>query len=158
MNKKVIIENKINSRLVIDVPSLNLRRIWESKGAKKPIDLEILEQAIYDPGVEYLFKEGILYIEDMDAKIQLGLEDEGATKPTNIVILSDLDKKKYLTVIKLDDFKKKIAKMNREQLLDLTDFAIQNECIDLDKCEVLKKETGIDIVKAIQLNRSAKEA
>ena len=158
MNKKVIIENKINSRVVIDVPSLNLRRIWESKGAKKPIDLEILEQAIYDPGVEYLFKEGILYIEDMDAKIQLGLEDEGATKPTNIVILSDLDKKKYLTVIKLDDFKKKIAKMNREQLLDLTDFAIQNECIDLDKCEFLKKETGIDIVKAIQLNRSAKEA
>ena len=104
MNKKVIIENKINSRVVIDVPSLNLRRIWESKGAKKPIDLAILEQAIYDPGVEYLFKEGILYIEDMDAKIQLGLEDEGATKPTNIVILSDLDKKKYLPVIKLDDF------------------------------------------------------
>ena len=59
-NKKVMLINMVNRRVGIDVPDLRLSRVWERKGAKKPIDLDVLKEAFYDPGVEYLLREGIL--------------------------------------------------------------------------------------------------
>ena len=73
-NRKVIIENMTNSRVGIDIPELRLMRIWEKKGVKKPVDFDVLKEAIYNEGVEYMFKTGILYIDDIDVKIELGLE------------------------------------------------------------------------------------
>lgn len=156
-NKKIYIENKSNHRIVMNVPSQNLRIVWERKGAKKPIDFDKLQIAFYDGGVEYLFKEGMLYIEDMEAKIALGLEDEGTTVPTKILNLNDIEKKRLLLIESLDNFKTSANKMSREQLIDLANFAITNECVDMKKCDYLKSKTQIDIIKAIQLNRDAKE-
>lgn len=56
-NKKVMIKNMTNGRVVIKVPDLNLKRIWERKDAVKPVDFEILQQAFYDEGVEYLLRK-----------------------------------------------------------------------------------------------------
>ena len=47
-NRKVIIENMTNSRVGIDIPELRLMRIWEKKGVKKPVDFDILKEAIYN--------------------------------------------------------------------------------------------------------------
>ena len=74
-NRKVIIENMTNSRVGIDIPELRLMRVWEKKGVKKPVDFDVLKEAIYNEGVEYMFKTGILYIDDIDVKIELGLEE-----------------------------------------------------------------------------------
>ena len=157
MDKKVVmVKNTINSRVGIDIPDLNFRRTWEKKNAVKPVDFEILSQAIYDPGVEYLFKEGILYIEDMDVKIALGLESEGAKEP-EIVVLSDQQKTRYLKVTPLIEFKQLIGKLPYEQIHDLAQFAIEHEYTDFDKCEIIKSIIGIDIIKAIQLNRQNAE-
>ena len=65
--------------------------------AKVTIDKDVLEEAMYDPGVEYMFKTGILYINEMEDKIALGLEPEGATKPENIIILTDDEKKEWMS-------------------------------------------------------------
>lgn len=156
-NKQVIITNTIKSRVGINVPELMLKRVWEKKGAKKPIEFDILQQAMYDSSVEYLFREGILYIDDMEVKIALGLEEEGATAPVNIVVLSEADLHRYLTVMPLFDFKNKVKELGREQIHAMVEYAIEKELTDMNKCEFLKEITGTDIISAVQLNRANKE-
>lgn len=156
-NKQVMITNTIKSRVGINVPDLHLKRVWEKKGVKKPIDFETLQQAFYDPSVEYLLREGILYIDDMEVKIALGLEEEDAESPA-IVILSDNDLKRYLTAMPTFEFKEKIKTLGREQIQALVDYAIENELTPYDKCEILKEITQTDIIRAVQLNRDDKEA
>lgn len=154
--KQVIITNTIKSRVGINVPDLLLKRVWEKKGAKKPIDFETLQQALYDSSVEYLFKEGILYIDDMDVKIALGLEEENAETPS-IIILSETELNRYLTLMPFFEFKEKVGNLGREQLQALVDYAIENELTPYDKCQFLKELTQTDIISAVQLNRADKE-
>lgn len=156
-NKQVVITNMIKSRVGINVPDLLLKRVWEKKGVKRNIDFDTLQQAFYDPSVEYLFREGILYIDDMDVKIALGLEEEGAKAPS-IVILSDADLNRYLTAMPTFEFREKIKTLGREQVQALVDYAIEHELTPYDKCEILKELTQTDIIRAVQLNRDDKEA
>lgn len=156
-NKKVMVKSEVMGRIGINLPDLKLRRTWERKGVIRPIPFEELEQAMYDPGVEYMFKEGMLSIDDMEVKKALGLEPEDAEVPTNIIILSDEQRKRYLTVLPMPEFRAEVNKLSYEQLNSLVDYAIENELANLDKCEFLKEKTQIDIIKAIQLKRDAKE-
>ena len=152
-NKKVMIKNMTNGRVVIKVPDLNLKRIWERKNAVKPVDFEILQQAFYDEGVEYLFKEGMLYITDEKIRVELGLEDE----ENKIIILDDNMKKRYLTVLPVNELKEKLKELTKEQILELADYAISNEIVNMEVRDLLKEYTGIDIIRAIELNRQMKE-
>jgi hypothetical protein len=79
MDDKVMVMSMIGG--TISVPSLG-RKVWSKKGQKLMVSKEVLREAIYEPGVEYMFKNGILYIEDMDFKIELGLEEDGVKVPT----------------------------------------------------------------------------
>ena len=123
-NKKVIVTNMVNRRVGMTLPDLHFKRNWEKKGAKKPIDLEILEQAIYDPGVEYMFRQGILAIDDMEVKKFLGLEPEDATEPENIIILTDAQRKRYLTVAPISELKEIMKSISDEQRLEMANYAI----------------------------------
>lgn len=156
-NQKVLVKNLTNGRVGIDIPTLNFRRIWEKKGAVKPVDFDVLQEIIYDPGVEYMFKEGILYIDDMATKIKLGLEPEDTTEPVNIIVLTDTQKKRYLTVAPISELKELLTKMSYEQIQDLAQFAIENELIDIDRCDLIKEAIQVDIIKAVQFNRENKE-
>lgn len=98
-NKKVMVVSNTIGEVVINVPSMHFRRVWERKGSKKPIDLDTLKEIIYDPGVEKMFRQGILYIEDMPVKIELDLEDEGTETPTRIVVLTDEQRKELLSEV-----------------------------------------------------------
>jgi hypothetical protein len=91
-----MVESMVDNLVSINLPELNFKRTWEKKGAKKPIDLDILREAIYNTGVEYMFQQGILYIDDMAVEIELGLEPENADKPQNIIVLDDKQKEDYL--------------------------------------------------------------
>lgn len=158
-NRKVMVKSESTGRLSINLPELQLKRIWEKKGTIRPISFEDLQQALYVPGVEYMFKEGMLSIESMQDKIDLGLEPEGTKEdsPVNIIILNDSQKKRYLTVLPISEFKQELEKLPYEQINSLVDYAIEKELMDMDKCDILKEKTGIDIIRAIQLNRQAKE-
>ena len=65
---KIKIKSMTNGRIGIKIPELRLNRTWEKKGSVTDIDFDTLSQAMYYPGVDYMFKEGILYIDDMEAK------------------------------------------------------------------------------------------
>ena len=82
MDDKVMVTSMVNG--IVKVVSLS-HRVWNKKGQTLPVSKDLLREAIYKPGVENMFKTGVLYIEDMDFKIELGLEEEGAKQPTQII-------------------------------------------------------------------------
>lgn len=153
-NKKIMVVSNTIGEVSINIPSMHFRRVWERKGARKPIDAEILQEIIYDPGVEKMFKMGILYIEDMPTKIELDLEPAGAEKPTNIVILTDDQRKMLLSeTTNFSKFRELCDAMSKQELLNLADYAIEEEMVNVDKCRYLKAKTGKDIVKIIENNK-----
>lgn len=153
MEDKVKIKSLVSNRVFISVPELRLNRVWEKKGTVKTIPFEQLEEAIYNPGVEAMFKDGILGIEDMDVKIRLGLEPEGAVEPTNIIMLDDAQIKRYLTVLPVHEFREKLRELSHDQIIEIANYAITNEIANFEKSEIIRGITGIDIISAIKLNR-----
>ena len=155
-NKKVKVKNLVSQRVLLSVPELRLRRVWEKKGAVMTIPFEQLEEAMYSPGVENLFTEGILGIDDMEIKIALGLEPEDAVAPVNIITLSDAEMQRYLTAMPVFEFKEKIKELPYQQIMELANYAIAHEIANFEKAEVLKQFIDIDIMSAIKLNRDDK--
>lgn len=156
--EKVTIVSTVNGTVGIYLPDLRFRKEWTRKGMKVQVDKELLEDILYDPGSEYMFKTGMLYIEDMDVKKELGLEPEDATQPVNIIVLSDKDKERYLKNLPLHEFKEKVKELSVEQRRDLVNYAVEHEVISFDKNEVLEELVGLNPMKMIQLNRQNKEA
>ena len=157
MEDKVKITNLVSSRVNIDIPEMRLSRIWEKKGVVRVIPFDQLEEAIYTPGVEALFTNGILGIEDLDVKKKLGLEPDDAEEPVNIITLNDQQRKRYLTVMPIEEFRVKIKQLPIEQVRELADYAIENEIMNYDKAEIIKKMVGTDIISSIQLDKADKE-
>lgn len=153
MEDKVKIKSLVSNRVFISIPELRLSRVWEKKGTVKTIPLDQLEEAIYDPGVESMFRDGILGIDDMEVKIKLGLEPEGATEPVNIITLSDDQIKRYLTVLPVHEFRERLKELPREQITEIASYAIAHEIANFEKSEIIRGITGIDIISAIKLNR-----
>lgn len=153
-NKKVMVTSNAVGRVIINVPSMHFRREWERKGAKKPIEMEVLREIFYDPGIEKMFRMGILYIEDMSVKIELDLEEEGTEKPINVVVLSDKERAELLSnEVDFNKFRESCEKLSKQELINLADYAIEKELINMDKCRYLKIKTGKDIIKIIENNK-----
>ena len=157
MDTKVKVKSLVSSRVVLSIPDLRLKREWERKGAVRTIPFDQLEEAMYDPGVEFLFREGVLGIDDMEVKIALGLEEEGTTEPTNIIALDDNQSERYLRNMPMPEFRQEVKKLPHEQLVELAYYAIEHEIANFDKSELLLKLTDIDILSAIKLNRDNNE-
>lgn len=154
---KVKIVSKTKSPISVKVADIHFSREWAKEGAFVNIDREQLDELMYDNGFRYMIDSGMLYIEDMQVKKELGLEPEDAEKPVNIIALSDEDKKRYMTMMPIYDFKPALKKLKYEQLLALADYAIEHEIGDFQKAEEIKKACGKDIITAIKLNRQDKE-
>ena len=148
MENMVNIKSTVKALVSINVPTLNLRRSWPKKGAIQKIPFDVLEQAYFEPGVEYLFKTGVLYIEDMEVKRALGLEDPEAEAPTAIIDLTDDYMKKLLTAIPLKDFREEVEKLSHEQVKELVQFAVDLGVTDYHRCKLLQEKTGFDVMKA----------
>lgn len=157
MNKKVKIKSLSGGQVIVKNDDLRVKRVWERRGAVKTIDFDVLEELIYDPGVEYMFRQGILSIEDLEVKKALGLEPEDATEPVNIIVFDNKKMDRLMTVMPLHEFKAEVNKAPIEQVRLLVEYAIKKEYTDFEKCEYLRKLTQIDIINAIKLNRKAKE-
>lgn len=154
---KVVITNMTSGRVIIRSPEHHFVHEWKGVGDKYKMDKSLLDEIMYEGAFRYMFETGMLYIEDMEVKKELQLEPEDATEPTNVIALDEAQKKRYLTVLPLFEFKEKVASLSIEIQRELANYAIKNHIIDLDKCDVLAKATGINIVKSIQMERAAKE-
>lgn len=134
-----------------------IRREFEKKGVIKPVDFEKLQVAIYEPGIEYLFKEGLLYIEDMQDKIDLGLEEPETEKPVNLVPLTEVEMARMMGAMPLADFKKKMNEITYEQALEVADYAIANKKSNIEKAKVIKEKTQIDVLSGIKIKTQEEE-
>lgn len=155
--RMVIIKNLVNHRVGISIPELGLQKKWTKKGAMATIPFDMLEQALWYAGVRTLFEKGSLYIESMQDKIDLGLEPVGATEPENIIVLNDGQRLNILKLMKYEEFVDKVSQLNRTQVDNLIEYAIENKIVDVDKCTYLKKLTGKDIIKTIALKEEMQD-
>jgi hypothetical protein len=157
MNERVMVTSMVSGRIGLVLPRLHINKVWPKKGTKLPVEKEVLREAIYEPGVEYMFKQGLLYIDDMDFKIELGLEEEGTKAPTNVIPMDEKYMSRVLKLMPIAEMKKAISGMNDNQKRELIDFASEQNDISFDRMDVIKKLTGIDVVKVIELKRSKGE-
>ena len=158
MEKEMVtVISTVNGVVGIYLPDLRFKKEWTRKGQRQKIDKDLLQDIMYDPGSEYIFRTGMLYIEDMNIKKEIGLEPEEATEPVNIIILDEQQLHRYLTVMPLHEFKENVKKLSIEQAKNLVDYAVQKETITFDKAEFLEKITGLNAMSMIQLNRKNKE-
>ena len=157
MNEKVIVTSMVGGNVGLTLPHLRVNKTWPKKGTKLPIEKDILREAIYEPGVEYMFKNGILYIEDMDFKIELGLEEEGVKTPTAIIPVDEKYLERVLKRMPLAEMKKVVKEMNDNQRRELVDYAAEQNDIQLDRISALKDIIGIDLFKVIELKRQKGE-
>lgn len=156
MEELVNIKSAVRGRICVYSPEVNFRRVWERKGAIKKVPFKILQEVIYDSGVEYLFKEGMLQILDKGVAVRLGLvEDE---KEEELLSLTDAQRKRLLTTAPVAEFGATLAKLSKEQIEELADTAIDLEVTDLKRLDLLKKYTDKNIMRAVMLNRDNKEA
>ena len=65
-NKFVAVKSASDWTLVMDVPHLNLHRVWTKRNQSYPIERQMLIQAYYEPSVEALFRDGSLVTTDKD--------------------------------------------------------------------------------------------
>lgn len=155
--EKVKITSQTRGLVSVRIPDLRFSRQWPDRGASVMVDKEMLEEMMFDRGFRYMIENGLLYIEDMEVKKELGIEPEDAEEPVNIVPLTEKEMKRMMTVMPFVEFNAKLKTLNYEQLQALADYAILNELGDFQKCDAVKKACGKDILTAIRLNREDKE-
>lgn len=153
---KISIKNTTTSRIGVMVPSLSFRRDF-MPGQAFPVEEKQLEELMYDPGFRYMIETGMLYIDDMKIKQDLGIEPEDADEPVNVIILTDKERRYYMVNLSLDKFKEKVDQLGYEQTQQLADYAAANRLADFDKCAYLKEKCGRDVIQAIRLGDQMKE-
>ena len=112
--EKVKVVSTVKSRMGVKVPEMRFSRQWLKKGSAVMIDRDILEELMYDSGFKYMIDSGMLYIEDMAVKKELGLEPEDAKEPVNIIVLSDKEMRHYMVTMPLAQFKEKVAELSQQ--------------------------------------------
>ena len=154
MDDKVMVTSMVGG--TISASALN-HRVWNKKGQKLPVSKDILREAIYEPGIEYMFKNGILYIEDMDFKIELGLEQPETKAPTNIIPMDEKYLERVMKRMPIAEMKQAVKKMSQDQLQELILYASSQNDIQLDRITAIKELTGTDLFKVIELKMQREE-
>ena len=153
-NEKVKVTSHVDGIVGVSLASRSFIREWRAKNQSILIPFEVLEEAIYDPGFRNMIDQGILSIDNLEANIQLGLEDDSVQKPTNHIIYTDVELRKLLNVSTAQEFEETLKAMPSEAKRSLADMAITLRIRDANKIQLLKKYQNIDITKAIILDQT----
>ena len=155
-NDIVYVKSASDCTLVVNVPHIPLIKTWKKRGTKFPIKRLDLIQAYYDPGVEALFKKGLLVTDDKEFLIAVGLMDEEGQM--DIVELTDSYMARLIKNMPLAEFKIEIKKLSAPQIDELTTYAIFHYTdLSMDRIDILSKLSRRDIMKSIANHRAAQE-
>lgn len=159
MNDKIFVTSMANSIVGFSIPERHFTRTWPRKGTRLPIEKELLLEAIYQPGVEYLFRKGILYIDDMDFKIELGLEQpETTTENATILALDDKLAMRIIKFMPVSEARVTIEKLSDVQKQELVDFAAKHsDELDMSHIDIINKLCKTDLLKIISLRKTTEE-
>lgn len=153
-NTKVKIKNTAHSPIHIGLPDSRFSRVWQPDSVYA-VNLEIAREMVYDAGAKYFLDQNMLYIEDNEVRLELGLEpieEKTSNEPKKITkILNRSQMLKLWRADSLADFESTLKEVHFEQMQALADFAIKEKIVDFAKAEVFKKYSNIDIVTALKL-------
>lgn len=161
MNKEtrmVRLRSTSASTFVINEPAFNVRRVFPNKGSVQMLPFEVVEQLLWQPGFRVAIDTGKIYIDDMQDKIDLGLEEPETKVPTNIKVLNEAQMLTLLKVKSYDDFLDELATLPIEQIRNLADYAAENNLVDIAKIDAIKQLTGKDVVEMINKRRMFEQA
>ena len=153
MDDKVIVNSMVSGRVSIIMPDLRMKKTWPRKGTKLPISKDFLREAIYDEGVYSLFADGDLDFDDMDFKIELGLEDEGTKAPTKVIPMDEKYMERILKFMPIMEMKENLHKMSNDQKNEFLDYACHQTDINLDRIRVIDEIFGSNLLRTIELER-----
>lgn len=155
-NNMIMVRSASDWTIVIDIPYLNLHRVWTKRGQKYPVDRAVLLQAYYDNAVEALFKKGALVVDDKDFLREVGLLD--AEDKSVVYELTENMKQRLIKLMPLSEVKKELAKMSDSQLDELGDYAVTHYVdLGMDRIDLLSKATGKNILVAIKNYKDSME-
>lgn len=146
--RKVTVKSMVNYSVGLNIPDLRFKRDFTKEGETKTIDFDTLFEGVTSLGVRTLFDEGILYIDNKQDRIDLGLEEEG--QPERFKILNRGQILKLLKVDPISKLQETLEILPREQINRIAEVAIEEKFTDFDKCNVIKKFCGIDVISSVQ--------
>lgn len=146
--RKVTVKSMVNYSVGLNIPDLRFKRDFTKEGETKAIDFDTLFEGVTSLGVRTLFDEGILYIDNKQDRIDLGLEEEG--QPERFKILNRGQILKLLKVDPASKLKETLETLPREQINRIAEVAIEEKFTDFEKCNVIKKFCGIDVMSSVQ--------
>ena len=150
MNTRMVkITSMVNKTVGVKRPELGINRKWTQKGQVMPIPYDIVEQLLWTEGFRNMIDRGILYIDDLQDKFDLGLEPYDAKEPQNIIVLTDIQIANLLKNVPFVAFKQEISKLGMTQIKEIVNYAILHEVVDVQKADLLRQITGTDILKRI---------
>lgn len=157
-NRMVTIKSMVDARVSVKDPTYGVNRRWDRKGQRISMPYSVVEGMLWQDGFRHLIESGILYIDNLKDKQDLGLEPEDTKEPVNIIVLTEIQMKNLLTTTPFIVFKKEVQLLTRVQIDNLIEYAIRNQLIDVQKCSFLKKLTGRDIISMIKANEEDVQA
>lgn len=157
-DRMVKLTNMVNKIVGVTLPEFGVNRTWQKKGQSYALPFDTVRDMLWDEGFKNMIDRGMLYIDNMQDKIDLGLELEGTTEPENIIALTDDQIKKLLTTSSFEDFKETVDKISGTQVASIANYAILNEIVDSAKCDYLYQVIHIDVIKAIARNKEVERA
>jgi hypothetical protein len=156
MEKMIMVKSASDCTLVISIPELNLRKVWNKRGMKLPISESVLMQACYYLSVETLIKDGDLVVEDKDFLINAGFMS--AEEIENLVELTESYMARLIKNMPLSEVKKEIRKLSKSQIDEVTEYAISHYIdLNMDRVDFLSQVSGKNIMKAITNYKAAQE-
>lgn len=156
-DQKIKVISTFDGRCGIDNADLHLSRRWAGRGAVVTFTKEQIEELMFDPAFSNMIHEGLLYIDDMEVKKEVGIEPEDATAPT-LILLDEKQLKRFWKDMPLSQFKIETKTLTRQQIFSLADYAISHgDEGSIEKANYLSKISGRNILKGIELDKQAKE-
>lgn len=157
-NGKVIFQSMCASTLVVHEPAFSVHVEFPGRGSVQAIPMETVRQLLWRQGFKNMITSGLLYINDMEDKIELGLEDPDTKVPTKIKVFTPEQILTLLKVKSYDEFVKEVESAPIEQANAIVDYAVEHSILDAQKIEFLKKVTNRDVIQLLNRKRMNEEA
>lgn len=157
MNEKVKITNNTTGEVGYSIENRNVRRNW-LPGQTLPVTLEEIQEGLFNPGIDILFRDGLLLIDTVEHRVALGLAsadvDEEKGTMSNIIDIEGVYSKdeiiKALKSDKMIDIASILVKATPAIKELVVELAIDNEITDFQKTQLIEKHTGNNIITIIQ--------
>lgn len=147
--RKVTVKSMANYPVSLYIEDLKFKRSFENEGETKAIEFETLSEGLSSNGVRTLFEEGILIIENQKDRIDLGLQ-EGEADEERFKVLNHGQILKLLRVDSTVKLGETLKILPREQILRIADIAIREKITDYERCMLIKKYCGVDVITSVQ--------